>query len=205
MSILAFFNKGGIVMWPILSCSVLMLAIFCERLWRLSRVRLGEAGLAAGVGGLLARGRRPEARQAADRDPGPLGRVLGAACEVDPGDRETLETVILDAQRAEARELERYLPTLAAIGNITPLLGLLGTVMGMIKAFMVIQEMGGKVNAVVLAGGIWEAMITTAAGLIVALPTMAAHSYLSARVDRFHDLLETASVAFVKALSNGRE
>jgi biopolymer transport protein ExbB len=77
--------------------------------------------------------------------------------------------------------MERYLPTLAVIGNLAPLLGLLGAVTGMIKAFMVIQETGGKVNAAVLAGGIWEAMLTTAFGLIVAVPTIAAHSYLSMR------------------------
>jgi len=204
MSILQFFAKGGLVMWPILFCSVIMLAIFCERLWRFARVRLAGPDLAAQVGRAMAAGAPEAARQKAEEDPGPLGRVLGAATAINHRDRETLETVLIDAQQAEMRHLERYLPALAAIGNIAPLLGLLGTVMGMIKAFMVIQEMGGKVNAVVLAGGIWEAMITTAFGLIVALPAMAAHSYLAGRVDRFHDNLETLTVAFVKALSNGR-
>lgn len=203
MNILIFFSKGGLVMWPILLCSVIMLAIFCERLWRLGQVRLAGEQLAARVGRILAAGDPEGAKEAADKDPGPLGRVLGAASQINPNDRETLETVIIDVQQAEVRQLERYLPALAAIGNLTPVLGLLGTVLGMIKAFMVIQEMGGKVNAVVLAGGIWEAMITTAFGLIVALPTIAAHSYLSSRVDSFQDHLETLTVAFVKALSNG--
>jgi len=80
------------------------------------------------------------------------------------------------------------------------LLGLLGTVLGMIKAFMVIQEMGGKVNAAVLAGGIWEAMLTTAMGLAVALPTMLAHSYLVSRVDRYEAQLQDGTVTFIKAL-----
>jgi biopolymer transport protein ExbB len=80
------------------------------------------------------------------------------------------------------------------------LLGLLGTVLGMIKAFMVIQEMGGKVNAAVLAGGIWEAMLTTALGLAVALPTMVAYSYLTARVDRYEAQLQDGSVTFLKSL-----
>ena len=203
MSVWEFFDKGGICMWPILFCSIVMLAIFGERLWRYSRVRLAGEDLAARVALALGRGRPEEARQEAAGDSGPLGRVLTTAVEVNPKDRETLETVLIDAQQAEVREMERYLSTLAAIGNLAPLLGLLGTVLGMIKAFMVIQEMGGKVNAVVLAGGIWEAMLTTAFGLIVAVPDMAAHSYLAGRVDRFHDLLETRMVAFLKSLNGG--
>ena len=86
------------------------------------------------------------------------------------------------------------------MGNIAPLLGLLGTVIGMIKAFMVIQEMGGKVNAAVLAGGIWEAMLTTALGLSVALPTMVAHSYLLSRIDKYEARLQSGAVAFIKGL-----
>ncbi len=203
MSVWEFFDKGGICMWPILFCSILMLAIFGERLWRLSRVRLAGEDLAERVARALSTGQMDLARQEASDDDGPLGRVLAAAVEVNPKDRETLETVMIDAQQAEVRSMERYLSTLAAIGNLAPLLGLLGTVMGMIKAFMVIQEMGGKVNAVVLAGGIWEAMITTAFGLIVAVPDMAAHSYLAGRVDRFHDLLQARMVAFIKALNGG--
>ncbi len=78
------------------------------------------------------------------------------------------------------------------------MLGLLGTVIGMIKAFMVIQQMGGKVNAAVLAGGIWEAMLTTALGLAVALPTMVAHSYLVSRVDNYEAQLQDGMVTFIK-------
>jgi biopolymer transport protein ExbB len=91
---------------------------------------------------------------------------------------------------------------MATIGNIAPLLGLLGTVIGLIKAFMVIQEMGGKVNASVLAGGIWEAMLTTALGLGVALPTMLAHSYLLARIDRYEARLQQGAITFLQSLSS---
>ncbi|MFH1953161.1 MAG: MotA/TolQ/ExbB proton channel family protein, partial [Pseudomonadota bacterium] len=101
----------------------------------------------------------------------------------------------------EIRGLSRYLQVLAIIGNIAPLLGLLGTVIGMIKSFMVIQQMGGKVNAAVLAGGIWEAMLTTALGLSVALPTMVAHSYLVSRVDKFEARLQNGAITLIKAIS----
>jgi len=132
-----------------------------------------------------------------------MGRVLTQAIEVKNGGRQTLETVIINAIEREVQNLSSYIQTLATIGNIAPLLGLLGTVVGMIKAFMVIQQMGGKVNAAVLAGGIWEAMLTTAIGLAVALPTMVAHSYLVARVDKYEARLQNGAVTFIKAISNG--
>ncbi|MDY6852872.1 MAG: MotA/TolQ/ExbB proton channel family protein, partial [Thermodesulfobacteriota bacterium] len=130
----------------------------------------------------------------------PTGRVLAGAVEVMNQEREIVEAVIVHSTDDEVRDLSRYLQALATIGNITPLLGLLGTVIGMMKAFMVIQEMGGKVNAAVLAGGIWEAMMTTALGLAVALPTMVAHSYLVSRVDRFEARIQDGSISFIKAL-----
>ncbi len=195
-----FLAKGGLLVGPILLCSVVALALFLERLIRLSRVKVRGNGLVAGVSRHLESGDDRQAWETASRDGSPMGRILTQAMEVKDQDRETLEAVLVHATEAETRDLSRYLQALATIGNITPLLGLLGTVMGMIKAFMVIQEMGGKVNASVLAGGIWEAMLTTALGLAVALPTMVAHSYLSARVDRFEAQMQDGTVAFLKAI-----
>jgi biopolymer transport protein ExbB len=129
-----------------------------------------------------------------------MGRVLTHALEVKDQDKEILEAVIVHSTDEEVRELSRYLQALATIGSMAPLLGLLGTVLGMIKAFMVIQQMGGKVNAAVLAGGIWEAMLTTALGLAVALPTMVAHSYLVSRVDKYEAQLKDGTIKFIKAL-----
>jgi len=136
------------------------------------------------IANLLKKGENHQAYELAGSSNSPMGRVLTQAIEVKDHDRETLETVIVHATDEEVRGLSKYLQALATIGNIAPLLGLLGTVIGMIKAFMVIQQMGGKVNASVLAGGIWEAMLTTALGLSVALPTIVAHSYLISRVDK---------------------
>ena len=130
-----------------------------------------------------------------------LGSYYAFFMEVKDHDRETLDTVIAHATNEEVRELSRYLNVLAIIGNITPLLGLLGTVLGMIKSFMVIQQMGGKVNAAVLAGGIWEAMLTTAMGLSIALPAMLAHSYLVSRVDNFETQLQDGAVTLIMAMN----
>jgi biopolymer transport protein ExbB len=195
-----FLAKGGVLVGPILFCSVLALAIFLERLIRFGRLKIGGDGLVQKISQYVKAGEDHQAYEAATKSHTPIGRILAHAMEVKDQNRATLETVIVHATDGEVRELSRYLQALATIGNIAPLLGLLGTVMGMIKAFMVIQEMGGKVNAAVLAGGIWEAMLTTALGLCVALPTMVAHSYLISRVDKYEAQLQDGAVTFVKAM-----
>jgi biopolymer transport protein ExbB len=199
-----FLSKGGVLVIPILFCSVMALAIFLERVIQFTRMRSRGRGLEKKVAETLKENNGQKAKELAKESNSPMGRVLCQALEVKDQDRETLETVIVHASEEEIRGLSRYLQALATIGNITPLLGLLGTVIGMIKAFMVIQEMGGKVNAAVLAGGIWEAMMTTALGLSVALPTMVAHSYLLSRVDKYEAWLQDGAVTFLKTISTMR-
>ncbi|WDN88680.1 biopolymer transport protein ExbB [Desulfosarcina sp. BuS5] len=196
-----FLSKGGALVVPILFCSVLALAIFSERIIRFARMRSRGAGLAEKVAGLLLNGSEQEALKSAGESDSPMGRILVQAIDAGNLDREMLETVIVNTTDEEVRSLSSGIQALATIGNIAPLLGLLGTVIGMIKAFMVIQQMGGKVNAAVLAGGIWEAMLTTALGLAVALPVMVAHSYLTARVDKYEARLQNGSVVFMKAIT----
>lgn len=195
-----FLEKGGVLVIPILLCSVVALAIFVERIIRFSKIKSRGAGLAEKTVQMLKEGKEKEARQMLVTSNAPMGRVLLDAIEVINQDRDTLETVISNSTDEEVRDLSSYVQALATMGNIAPLLGLLGTVIGMIKAFMVIQQMGGKVNAAVLAGGIWEAMLTTALGLAVALPTMVAHSYLLSRIDKYEARLQSGAVAFLKGL-----
>lgn len=196
-----FLSKGGVLVIPILLCSVFALAVFVERLIRFTRMRSRGAGLAEKIIVFLNKGKDKEAMAVAMESNSPMGRVLARAIDVKDHDRETIETVMVHATEEQVRDLSSYVQALATIGNIAPLLGLLGTVIGMIKAFMVIQQMGGKVNAAVLAGGIWEAMLTTALGLAVALPTMVAHSYLIARIDKYEARLQEGAVAFMKAIT----
>ncbi|MDL1977410.1 MAG: MotA/TolQ/ExbB proton channel family protein [Deltaproteobacteria bacterium] len=199
-----FFAKGGVIVCPIILCSVLALAIFVERLISFARVRIRGYGLVKEVAQYIRNKESAKALTLAKRNESPMGRILVDAIEVADQGSETLESVIVNSTDGEVRKLSRYLQALATIANIAPLLGLLGTVVGMIKAFMVIQEMGGKVNASVLAGGIWEAMLTTALGLSVALPTMIAHSYLTSRVDNYEAQLQDGTVTFIKALGQGK-
>ena len=199
-----FFAKGGVLVCPIILCSVVALAIFVERIIAFARIRIRGYGLVKEVAQHVRNGKSAKALELARESESPMGRVLADAIEVADQNSETLETVIINSTGKEIRELSRYLQALATIGNIAPLLGLLGTVVGMIKAFMVIQQMGGKVNAAVLAGGIWEAMLTTALGLSVALPAMVAHSYLIARVDDYETQLQDGTVTFIKAVGKRR-
>jgi len=196
-----FLAKGGILVGPILLCSMVALAIFLERIIRFSQIKISGDGLVEKLSGHIRRGEDEQALELAQVSDTPMGRVLQQGIEMRAADLDTLETVLVHSAEEEVRGLSRYLQVLATIGNITPLLGLLGTVLGMIKAFMVIQQTGGKVNASVLAGGIWEAMLTTALGLAVALPAMVAYSYLISRVDKYEAQIQDGSVALIKALS----
>jgi biopolymer transport protein ExbB len=198
---LAFLSKGGILVIPILFCSVLVLAIFFERMIRYAVNRRRGKEIELKIADLVAKGREEDALALAGQSNSPMGRILEKAIQARDLDKDTLESVIVNATENEVRGLSAYLQALATIGNIAPLLGLLGTIIGMIKAFMVIQDMGGKVNAAVLAGGIWEAMLTTALGLAVALPTMVAHSYLLSKVDKYEARLQNGSVLFLKAVA----
>jgi biopolymer transport protein ExbB len=202
---LDFLAKGGVLVIPILLCSVIALAIFVERIIRFSRIKNHGADLADKAVQLVKDGRKKEALQELGAGNAPMGRVLLQAIDVVDQGRDTLETVISHSTDEEIRDLSTYVQALATMGNIAPLLGLLGTVVGMIKAFMVIQQMGGKVNAAVLAGGIWEAMLTTALGLAVALPTMVAHSYLLSRIDKYEASLQSGAVAFLKGIGKQRD
>lgn len=198
-----FLGKGGILVIPILFCSVAALSIFLERVIRFARISLKGSGLPVEVIRFIQEGKEDLALEAARRSDSPIGGVIAGALEVRGQDRNVVESVIAHSIDEAVRGLSRYLQTLATIGNIAPMLGLMGTVTGMIKCFMVIQQMGGKVNAAVLAGGIWEALLTTAFGLAVALPTMAAHSYLDSRVDHFESQIRTTVISLTK-LMEGR-
>ncbi len=194
-------TKGGILMIPILCCSVLVFAIFFERIIRYTIYRKREKDIEKKVTKLVSQDRSAEALSVSRKNRSPVGRVLEKAIAVKDLNPDILETVITNAAQNEVRELSSHLQALATIGNIAPLLGLLGTIIGMIKAFMVIQQTGGKVNATVLAGGIWEALLTTALGLAVALPAVVMHSYLINRVNRHEARIQNSTVLFLKTLA----
>lgn len=201
MNGLELMHKGGPIMWPILACSILALSIFLERLYHLYRASINAGVFMEQVRELLARGMVDEALSLCDRMPGPVASILSAALRVRGRSREQIRAMVEDAGVHEVPRLERNLPALATIAHVCPLLGLLGTVTGMIKAFQQIQLHGGVVNPGDLAAGIWEALLTTAAGLMVAIPTYVAYNYLVSRVNRIVLDMEVGATLVTENLS----
>jgi len=178
-----FFLKGGPLMWPILLCSVISITIILERFYNLYRARTNIPNILSRVKALLKDGKADQALKLCEDTSGPIAHILAIGIHIRNRGLEEKEKLIVRAGSRIIRQLDKNLRGLTIISNITPLLGLLGTVTGMIKAFMKIQELGGRVDASALAGGIWEALITTAAGLSVAIPTLVAYHYFEGRVD----------------------
>ena len=180
---LEFILKGGPLMWPILLCSVIVVTIVLERLYHLRRAKVNMPNLLTRVKKLLRENKLEEAERLCRNSPGPIAHILATGIHLHNRPPEERERMLVRYGSRELRRLEKNLGALGIIGHIAPLLGLLGTVTGMIRAFITIQELGGKVDASALAGGIWEALITTAAGLSVAVPALIFHHYFEGRVD----------------------
>ena len=197
-------RAGGWLMLPILACSVVALAIVVERFWALRRKRVVPAGLVDQVKTWARQHQLDDAHINAIGSSSPLGRVMAAGLVNRGFSREMMKESIEDVGRHVVLELERFLNTLGTIAVITPLLGLLGTVFGMIKVFNAIT-VHGVGNASILAGGISEALITTAAGLSVAIPTLVFTRYFHGRIDELVITMEQESLRMVELLHGDRE
>lgn len=200
--------KGGVLMWPILLCSIVSLAIILERLYHFHRIRIDIPEFFSSLRNLLQKKKVEEALELCQNTPAPLARILACGIQNHKKDAQTQEKIVSRVGSWEVRGLEKHLRGLATIGTITPLIGLLGTVTGMIKAFIKIQELGGRVDASVLAGGIWEALLTTAAGLTVAIPTLVAYHYFEGRIDNTSCWMREIALElleFLESLSEAKE
>ncbi len=189
---------GGPVMWPIILCSVIAAAIMLERLWTLQRKRVIPRELTDRVWKLVETRSLNERHIEALARNSPLGRVLAAGLANRNQGRDIMKEVIEDTGRHVVHELERFLNPLGTIAAISPLLGLLGTVTGMIQAFEAITSEGVG-DPRVLSGGIGEALITTAAGLIVAIPALIGFRYLRGLVDFLVVEMEKEAMKLVQA------
>jgi len=192
-------EAGGWLMAPIIACSVLVVAIVLERLWTLQQKRVIPPQLEQQVWAWVQNNELDADRLRALKDSSALGQVLAVGLAYRGATRDVLKEAIEDSGRHVVHDLERFLNPLGTIAAITPLLGLLGTVTGMIRAFTAITAQGVG-NPTVLAGGIAEALITTAAGLIVAIPALIAYRFLRGRVDSLVVTIEKESIRFIEAL-----
>jgi biopolymer transport protein ExbB len=195
--IYAFLARGGILMIPILLCSVLGMAFFLERMWSLQKPRVLPAQFIERVMQALKARRYDEAETLCRDNPSAAAAILAAGLRYAGGDRSLVKEAMEETGRREMHYLERFTNALGAIATVAPLLGLLGTVTGMIRVFqrVVSQAAAGTMaDPGALANGIWEALITTAAGLTVAIPIYLGYRYILSRVDRLGVELEDTSL-----------
>ncbi len=197
-------QSGGLLMLPIILCSVLSLAIVGERFWSLQKKRICPGDLVQKIWTWAKNNQLDASRIASLRAGSPLGRVLAAGLVNIHHDRVIMKESIEETGRHVVIELERYLNTLGTIASITPLLGLLGTVIGMIKVFTAITT-AGVGNPAALAGGISEALLTTAAGLSVAIPTLMFYRYFRGKVERLVSIMEREALKMVEVMHGDRE
>ena len=192
-------QAGGWLMLPIVVSSVIAVAIVLERLWTLQTKRVVPANLTNRVWDWVQKNELDAQRIQQVHSSSALGQVLATGLMYRQAPRDVLKEAIEDAGRHVVHDLERYLNPLGTIAAISPLLGLLGTVSGMIRAFTAITTQGVG-NPAILAGGISEALITTAAGLAVAIPSLIAYRFLRGRVDGLVIQIEKEAIRFVEAL-----
>jgi biopolymer transport protein ExbB len=200
--------KGGPLMFLILLCSIIALAVVLEKLWQLRRAEINTEDFMEDIAETLKRNKIVEAIDKCNAMPGPIAQILKAGILKHDRPRVEIKDAIEDAGLHEVPRLEKNLSALATIAHISPLLGLLGTVTGMVRSFQVIELKATalmSVNPGDLAGGIWEALITTVAGLAVAIPTYVAYNFLVSKVDGFVLEMEKSATDVINILGTKRE
>jgi len=204
MSLWQLFLAGGVLMLPIFLCSVFALAIVYEKFWYLRRIKIDLQDVLSSILERIKRNDIKEALSICDKAAVPLTRVLKAGILKYDRSRTQIKEAMEDASLYELPQLEKNLSLLATIAHICPLLGFLGTVTGLIRCFQVVQARQTAMLAVTaadLASGMWEALIATAAGLLVAIPAFIAYNYLITRVNNYISQMEKASTELVNFLA----
>ena len=197
-------KSGGWIMLPIVVCSIIAVAIVAERLWTLRPSRISPPHLLGQVWRWMQDQQMDQAKFQELRAGSPLGQILAAGLANSRHGRDIMKESIQEAGVKVVSELERYLTPLGTIAAITPLLGLLGTVLGMIEIFSGFMG-SGMANAPQLAGGIAKALVTTAAGLFVAIPALFFHRFLQRRVDQLVVNMEQEAIKLVEVVQGDRE
>ena len=191
-------------MYPIILCSIIALAIVIERVFHLYRAEIDTKKFMDEIADKLRRNKIMESIEMCENTPGPIAHILKTGILKHDRPKEEIREALEEAGLHEVPRLEKNLPVLATIAHITPLLGLLGTVCGMVRAFQVIQEKSTSLHPVSpgdLAGGIWQALITTVAGLSIAIPVYVAYNYLVNKTDGFILDMERSATDLINILT----
>lgn len=201
-------QKGGPVMYLIILLSIIAFGIVLERIYNFNRARIDAQKFMDEIVKHLKRNKVLEAVEMCNHTPGPIAHIIKAGILKHDRSKPEIKEAIDEAALLEIPRLEKHLPIIATIAHIAPLLGLLGTVSGMIKAFQIIQQKAltaTPVNPGDLSGGIWEALLATLAGLAVAIPTYVAYNYLVNQVDNLVYDMERSATDLVNILSSRRD
>lgn len=195
------FRAGGPLMWIILLCSMVALTIIFERMLTLRKRKVAPVGLGNQVLELVATNRITSDKIEVIRRHSPLGAVYAAGLANISHGKEDMKEALEESGKKVVHQMGRYLNTLGTIASITPLIGLLGTVIGMIKVFTAITAVGVG-DPTVLSGGISEALITTAAGLSVGIPCLMLYRYFRSRINELTVILEEHALGLLDAVKN---
>lgn len=193
MNLIEIFLKGGMVMWAILFCSVVALAVAIDRFLILRKAKINVPAFLVRIRGFIKNKDMSGAASYCLREKSPIGNMVRKGLKKFGMGHERVKEAIENAGRQEVSKLEKGLSVLATVAGVAPLLGFLGTVTGMIQAFMRIEDLAGAANPGDLAGGIWEALLTTAFGLIVGIPAYVAYNYFLSSVSKFVADMETVA------------
>jgi biopolymer transport protein ExbB len=200
--------KGGPMMVPILLCSVIAFAVIAERIMYLRKIKINTRKFMGEISYALKRNRADEAIEMCDKSPGPLPRVLKAGILRYDRQKGDIKEAIQDAALHEIPRIEKNIGILATIAQISPLLGLLGTVLGMVEIFQKIQERSAALlpsSPSDLSAGVWQALIATVAGLVVAIPSLTAYNYFVNKVNCLIRDMEISATDLVNILSEKKE
>lgn len=193
MNLFSIFLKGGFLMWPILLCSIIGLTVIIDRYIVLRKAKINIPAFMVRIRGLIKKKDISGAISYCMEEKSPVANIIRKGLKKYRLGHERVKEAIENAGRQEISKLEKGLSVLATIAGIAPLLGFLGTVTGMIQAFMTIEDLAGAANPSDLAGGIWEALTTTAFGLIVGIPALAFYNYFLSAVKKTVGEMETVA------------
>lgn len=208
MDLAQFFEQGGALMWAILAASVVGVAVFLERLWSLQRGRVLPRSFVDRIRAMVSKGKTSEALLLCEENGSSIALLMAGALRADEQskNRAEIKEAVEEVGNREVAHMDRNVEIVGTVASISPLLGLLGTVIGMIQVFQNFVESykQGVVGPDTFAQGIWQALITTAFGLTVAIPMLVAYKFLLGRNDRLVVAMEEDAMAIVDLLEDAR-
>lgn len=203
MNLLDIFLKGGFIMYPILLCSIIGLAVSVDRFIMLRKAKINVPAFMVRIRGFIKKKDISGAISYCMQEKSPVANIVRKGLKKYKYGHDRVKDAIENAGSQEVSKLEKGLALLASVAGIAPLLGFLGTVTGMIQAFMTIQDLAGAANPSDLAGGIWEALITTAFGLIIGIPAFALYNYFLSAVKKLVGEMETVANDVIDVIQDG--